>query len=124
MEYDPSINDMSILFYLLVCIALMPCVKAIVNAKCRSKAAIWPITNLCSPCAKLGISEYIKWPSQPKRIALQFWFSLFSTPFFTSSNQNIAEKMTEVMKTPPPSSFSPHLRPSDPDRSNTRRSSR
>ncbi|KAM3579904.1 hypothetical protein VKS41_007625 [Umbelopsis sp. WA50703] len=32
--------------------------------------------------------------------------------------------MTEVMKTPPASSFSPHLRPTDADRSNTRRSSR
>ncbi|KAG2173457.1 hypothetical protein INT44_008809 [Umbelopsis vinacea] len=32
--------------------------------------------------------------------------------------------MTEVMKTPPPSAFSPHLRPSDGDRSNHRRSNR
>ncbi|GAB5588160.1 hypothetical protein Unana1_03060 [Umbelopsis nana] len=32
--------------------------------------------------------------------------------------------MTEVMKTPPPSSFSPHLKASEPDRSNHRRSNR
>ncbi|CAO3691348.1 unnamed protein product [Umbelopsis ramanniana] len=32
--------------------------------------------------------------------------------------------MTEVMKTPPPSAFSPHLRPSESDRSNHRRSNR